>query len=608
MKLSCNLRRAVFVISAATASMWAHAAERAPTVVISADPYSVFSGHSAILTWASADATSCTASGGWSGTRAIDGHGVSTGALTKTTTFTITCTGPGGTATANQVVSIAGETASDAPSVSLTATPTSLKSGATATLTWKSTNTTSCEASGGWSGSEASDGTTSTNGITATTSYTLTCKSPSGSTASKSAQVSVVSTTTTGGGTAQRPSYNTGNGFFVLNGKLYDANGNEFRIRGVDRAHSDMTTDQPGISNSHANTVRVFADSNFGQSPADLVNIMQTEHINYKEVPIPTAPYVGTTGTTVTSCNTSTSALSTVVANWVATASTWTPLNKWMIVNIANEWGPSNSSTWASSYITAVQQMRAAGYLGTLLIDAGGCGQDELDIDNYAAQVLAADPQHNLMFAYHMYGATSMYQAPIASASGEVITLNSSSATHPFAPSYNGSNNSYSGISQMVIQSPSGALTTIPVEQNVGGVPGAWTVTATAPLPAIAAGSTLYDWANYQMRIPRLAALASQGILVAITEFGPGRDIGPSPTMIAPLDIIATAEANNVGWIGWAWDDNDLASCQSDNNWFAMTYNCGEYTQASDLTEFGQQIVLDPTYGLSVLATPASIF
>jgi hypothetical protein len=210
------------------------------------------------------------------------------------------------------------------------------------------------------------------------------------------------------------------------------------------------------------------------------------------------------------------------------------------------------------------------------------------------------------MFAYHVYGGTTIFQAPIASASGEVITLNSSSATHPFAPTYNGSNNSYSGITQMVIKSPSGALTTIPVKQNVGGTPGAWTVTATAPLPAIAAGSTLYDWGNYQMRIPRLAALASQGIAVAITEFGPGNNIGPSPTLVTPGEVISTAEAANIGWVAWAWDDNNLASCKSDDNWFSMTYSCGTYTRASDLTNFGRDVVLNPNYGITPFAKPAS--
>jgi hypothetical protein len=106
-----------------------------------------------------------------------------------------------------------------------------------------------------------------------------------------------------------------------------------------------------------------------------------------------------------------------------------------------------------------------------------------------------------------------------------------------------------------------------------------------------------------------LAALSnSQGMVFAITEFGPGKDIGPSPTMVTPGQVITAAEANGLGWLAWAWDDNNLANCKADNNWFSMTYNCGTYTQPSDLTNFGQDVVLNPTYGITKLAKPASIF
>ena len=48
-------------------------------------------------------------------------------------------------------------------------------------------------------------------------------------------------------GSATRPSYNTGTGFFVLNGKLYDANGKEVRIlkRGVPVA--EVTGARPSL-------------------------------------------------------------------------------------------------------------------------------------------------------------------------------------------------------------------------------------------------------------------------------------------------------------------------------------------------------------------------
>jgi hypothetical protein len=497
----------------------------------------------------------------------------------------------------------AGEgTPSSGATLSLKATPATVTNGGGATLTWSAPSGTSCTASGAWSGTMPASGSKSTGALYEAQTYALNCKDGSRS-ASQSVTVSVSGAPTDG--QVQRPSYNTGNGFFVYDGKLYDPNGNEFRIRGVDRCHFDSDS-QPGISNSHANAVRMFMYKlSYGASV--YADVIKTQHIAYNEVPILSMPQFP--DGTATSGNQSTSELAAGVAWWVANAATFTPLNKYLIVNIANEWGPQNSTAWRDAYISAVADMRAAGYLGPLLIDAGGSGQDELDISNYAAAILASDPQQNLIFAYHLYGGTSTIQAPLAGVSGRTITLAGSSATHPFAPNYNGTDNSYSGITSVVIKSPAGELTTVPVLQNVGGTPGAWTLTATEDVPAVAAGSTVYDWGNYQMRIPRLAALASQNIMVAITEFGPGNDIGPSPTTVTPGEVISTAESSGVGWMAWAWDDNDMSGGMSNNEWFSMTNTGpGIYIESSNLTSFGQEVVLNPNYGLLALAKAASIF
>ena len=72
----------------------AHAA----TLSISANPASVTSGASSTLTWNSSGATSCAASGAWSGRQAISGARVIS-ALTADTTFTLTCSGVTGSAT-----------------------------------------------------------------------------------------------------------------------------------------------------------------------------------------------------------------------------------------------------------------------------------------------------------------------------------------------------------------------------------------------------------------------------------------------------------------------------------------------------------------------------
>ncbi len=65
------------------------------TVQITASPSSLTSGSSSTLTWSSTNASSCTASGAWSGTKAISGS-QSTGTLTVNSTFTLTCTGTAG--------------------------------------------------------------------------------------------------------------------------------------------------------------------------------------------------------------------------------------------------------------------------------------------------------------------------------------------------------------------------------------------------------------------------------------------------------------------------------------------------------------------------------
>ncbi|WP_129649404.1 S8 family serine peptidase [Peristeroidobacter agariperforans] len=75
------------------------------------------------------------------------------------------------------------------PTVSLSATPASLTQGARATLTWSSTNATSCTASNGWSGARAPSGTEEIGPITATTTYAIACSNNGGTPVSASAVV-----------------------------------------------------------------------------------------------------------------------------------------------------------------------------------------------------------------------------------------------------------------------------------------------------------------------------------------------------------------------------------------------------------------------------------
>jgi hypothetical protein len=169
----------------ASQSVTVAAASPAPVISLSATPSTVKSGAASTLNWSATQATSCTASGDWTGSKVINGS-QSTGALAGTSTYTLTCAGAGGSASQSATVSV---TAS-APTVSLSVGPSAIASGGSSTMTWSSTNATSCTASGAWSGSKALQGTESTGALTANATYALTC-SGTGGTASQSTTVSV---------------------------------------------------------------------------------------------------------------------------------------------------------------------------------------------------------------------------------------------------------------------------------------------------------------------------------------------------------------------------------------------------------------------------------
>lgn len=95
---------------------------------------------------------------------------------------------------ANNAVTLSGETVTvnnPTPTVSLQANPVSISTGANSTLTWGSTNATSCLASGAWSGSQVLNNSTGyTVSPSQTSTYTLTC-SGGGGKAAASATVKV---------------------------------------------------------------------------------------------------------------------------------------------------------------------------------------------------------------------------------------------------------------------------------------------------------------------------------------------------------------------------------------------------------------------------------
>jgi hypothetical protein len=345
-------------------------------------------------------------------------------------------------------------------------------------------------------------------------------------------------------GKVSRPIYSTGNGFFTLNGDIYDANGNQFIPMGVDTAHWDQSwagcTSNCGISNSGANINRDFMYE-LESSYTSRIQGDITEMVNQKIVPLETGAFY-TTGSspTGTSCCTDTTCLDDVVALWVSMYSVFAPYQQYIWINIANEWGPANSSTWATAYESAITMLRNAGYTCPLVIDSGGCGQDPYDFIEYGKEVFDSDPQKNVIFSIHIYGNWT--------------------PTGTWSPTYTGS-----------------------------------------PVP-LAGGLQALATAG-----------ASGGFPVMAGEFGPGLGEGPSPTSITPLSIMQEADALGMGWLAWAWDDGspfNLTSTAGDGQ-FLLTNGQptnGAYPNNTDLSAYGNTVVLAPTYGLFYSAKPASVF
>jgi CubicO group peptidase (beta-lactamase class C family) len=76
----------------------------APTVSLTSSTSSVAAGGTVTLNWSSASADACTASNGWSGAKATTGSETVT--VSQTTTYTLGCTGAGGTTTQSVTVTV----------------------------------------------------------------------------------------------------------------------------------------------------------------------------------------------------------------------------------------------------------------------------------------------------------------------------------------------------------------------------------------------------------------------------------------------------------------------------------------------------------------------
>lgn len=147
-----------------------------PAITISAKPAGVQVGAKSVITWSSAYATSCTASGPWTGVVATSGSEEVSVTVPGTYAFTLTCIGPGGTFTSAASLDVYAP-----PEVTISVSPGTVQAGDAATLTWSSTKTTSCTAGNAWTDAIATSGTKSVSqAASGTYVYEITCSGAGG--------------------------------------------------------------------------------------------------------------------------------------------------------------------------------------------------------------------------------------------------------------------------------------------------------------------------------------------------------------------------------------------------------------------------------------------
>jgi hypothetical protein len=178
----------------ATTTVTVTAAPQPPSKpAVSADKTSVTAGSSVLISWSSTGASSCELTPGNISSSGGTGSKLVTN-LQQTTTFTVTCSNSVGKTSNSVQVTVTPHPIDQPPTINtFTAQPATLTSGGTTTLSWTTSNVANngCALAPSPLTSTAANGSWQSAPLTASAAFTLTCKSSSGLTASKSVSVTV---------------------------------------------------------------------------------------------------------------------------------------------------------------------------------------------------------------------------------------------------------------------------------------------------------------------------------------------------------------------------------------------------------------------------------
>ncbi|WP_405851320.1 cellulase family glycosylhydrolase [Streptomyces sp. NBC_00090] len=195
-------------------------------------------------------------------------------------------------------------------------------------------------------------------------------------------------------------------GIHVANGRVYEANGNEFVMRGVNHAHAwypERTGSIADIAAKGANTVRVVLASGDRWAPTSQADVSSLIGQCKANKVICVLEVHDTTGYGEDGAATS---LDRAADYWISIKGALAGQEDYVVVNIGNEpFGNNGYSAWTNATKSAIGKLRGAGIDHALMVDAPNWGQDwSQTMRSNAASVFASDPDRNTIFSIHMYG------------------------------------------------------------------------------------------------------------------------------------------------------------------------------------------------------------
>ncbi|AGB26659.1 endoglucanase (plasmid) [Mycobacterium sp. JS623] len=197
-----------------------------------------------------------------------------------------------------------------------------------------------------------------------------------------------------------------GQGFHIVAGRLVESNGTPFVMRGTNHMftwHPDQWATFADVKRLGANSLRVsLSGGRWTPNGVDDVRAVISECKRNRLICVledhDTSGYLTTQNEW---------SLDRAADYWISIKDALIGQENYVLINIGNEpYRTVDTAEWSSATQSAIHKLRDAGFRHTLIVDGPDAGEDRsFAMRDNAPGILNDDPDHNILFSVHMYGA-----------------------------------------------------------------------------------------------------------------------------------------------------------------------------------------------------------